>query len=145
MFSWERIRGKIVTDLFPAILEQGRICLRYNSSPSLTFPSMKGWLEPGLLQLWSRCCRWASHFLLPDLGATDSTEKRSRRAFLHIWTEMGIIIPVRSPYLASHREKWVTQDWIFSLQSQSHPFALLTWNKQTAGIWPSITGISVQH
>jgi len=104
-------------DWFPVILKQRMICLRYNNSPSLTLPSVKGWLEPGLLQLCSRCCRWASLFLLLDLGATDSTKKRNRSAFLHIWTEMGIIIPVSSQYLASHKEKWVTQDWIFSLHS----------------------------
>lgn len=51
--------------LFPAILEQKMICLRYSSSPSLTFQSVKGWLEPGLLELCSRCHRWASLFLLP--------------------------------------------------------------------------------
>lgn len=132
-------------DLLPAILEQRMICLRYNSFPSLTFPSVKGWLEPGLLQLCSRCHRWASFFLLLDLGATDSAKKRSRSTFLHIWREMGIITPMSSQYLASHKEKWFARDWIFSLQSQFHPFAVLTWNKLTAEIWPSITQVSAQH
>lgn len=49
-------------DLFPAILEQRMISLRYNSTLPLTFPSTKGWMEPGLLQLCIRCHRWASFF-----------------------------------------------------------------------------------
>lgn len=69
--------------LFPAIWDLWIICLRSNSSSFPSFPSVKGWLEPGLLQFYGGCHRWASFFLLSDLGGKDSTEKWSRGLFLH--------------------------------------------------------------
>lgn len=42
----------------------------------LTFPSVKGWLDPGFLKVCSRCHRRASLFPLPKFGATESTEKQ---------------------------------------------------------------------
>lgn len=41
-------------DIFHSVLEWRIIFLRYNSSPSLTFWGMNGWLELGLLQLCRR-------------------------------------------------------------------------------------------
>lgn len=59
VLSWERSRAEDKLwwrDLFPWILEQRMICLRCVSSLSLslTFPSVKGWLKPRLIQVCSR-------------------------------------------------------------------------------------------
>lgn len=129
-------------DIFHAVLEWRIIFLRYNGSPSLNFWSVNGWLELGLLQL---CSNTVWGVPLPSPWSHVTTKKGSKSGFLHILTGMGDITPVRSKHLLSLKEKWVTQDWIFSPQSQSHPFAILSQNRLTTKILLSVRGVSAQH